>query len=144
MPWRATAEDDPGRALDLLSHTAVPGPIVVGEALLFIELMESADTATRARLVYLKTPPEVASDDPTNEHQLLRLRGIRPGMPILEAMPFVAAHRTFATIYRQFNHSADPIASWFQKNHWIGDVVDARPGTFLLTIKANPPHDPAS
>src|SRR5262249_32717691 len=57
----------PDAVRDVLSSLEAlhpPMPIVVGEGLLFIELMEAADPTTRSQLVYLLRPPELVSPDP--------------------------------------------------------------------------------
>jgi hypothetical protein len=74
-------------------------PIVVGEGLLFIQLMEAADPPTRARLVYVLSPPGTKSPDPTNENQVRRLRPIFPKLPVRpwrdlpDLGPFLLLHR---------------------------------------------------
>src|SRR6185437_15715013 len=89
-----------GDALTAVQRAKPPFPIVVGEGLLYIELMEAAEPATRARLVYLKRPEGAPSPDPTNENEVVRLATFLPDYRVSEQAAFLASTPIFYTLYR--------------------------------------------
>jgi hypothetical protein len=87
-------------ALAVVDATKPPLPIVVGEGLLYIELMEAAAPPTRLRLFYLTRPAGLASPDPTNENEVTRLAGLRSDYLVDDTNAFLAAHKDFYVLAR--------------------------------------------
>ncbi len=86
--------------LAVLQEAKPPLPIVVGEGLLYIELMEAAGPSLRPRLVYLTRPAGSFSPDPTNEDAVVRLIGLRPEYHVSDANAFLSAHKRFYVLAR--------------------------------------------
>jgi hypothetical protein len=86
--------------LAVLQKAEPPLPIVIGEGLLYIELMEAAEPSLRARLVYLTRPAGSFSPDPSNEYAVVRLAGLRPEFQVSDANAFLSAHRSFYVLAR--------------------------------------------
>jgi hypothetical protein len=86
--------------LAVLQKAKPPLPIVVGEGLLYIELMEAAEPSLRPRLVYLTRPAGSFSPDPSNENAVVRLAGLRPEFQVSDVNAFLSAHRSFYVVTR--------------------------------------------
>jgi 4-amino-4-deoxy-L-arabinose transferase-like glycosyltransferase len=97
---RAQIPDPIRRALTAVSAAPANVPLVIGEGLLFIELMEAASPEVRSRLVYLLSPPGITHPDPTNENQARRLAGIFPGYRVEDPGAFVRANPEFHVLTR--------------------------------------------
>jgi hypothetical protein len=99
-------------AQSVLAATAEkPLPIVVGDGLLFIELMEGADARTRSQLVFLLSPPETISSDPTNENQVKRLAVIHREYHVREQSAFLSETPCFYELFRSSSGSDATTAS---------------------------------
>jgi hypothetical protein len=122
-------------ALAVTQRASPPLPIVVGEGLLYIELMEAADPATRARLVYLKRPDGVVSPDPTNENEVLRLATFMPDYRVSEPAAFLDNTPAFYTLYRP-NASTDTTTPSLIAAGAVGVPVDAEGGILLFRASA--------
>ncbi len=93
---------DPTQEALLVVHTLPPTlPIVVGEGLLYIELLEAADQAVRDRLTYLLKAPNTISPDPTNENIVKRVASIYPDYRVKEQDRFLAETPSFYVVTRQ-------------------------------------------
>jgi hypothetical protein len=79
-----------------------PLPVVIGEGLLYIELMEAADAKTRPTLFYLKKPPDSVSPDPTDENEVKRLKTFHPEYQVSEQQDFLSANPRFYVITRDY------------------------------------------
>jgi hypothetical protein len=86
--------------LAVLQKAKPPLPIVVGEGLLYIELMEATEPSLRARLVYLTRPAGSFSPDPSNENAVVRLAGLRPEFQVSDMNAFLSAHPGFYVLAR--------------------------------------------
>jgi hypothetical protein len=100
LSMRAQTENGIADALAVLRKAEPPLPIVVGEGLLYIELMEAAEPPLRSRLVYLTRPAGVFSPDPTNENAVIRLAGLCPEYHVSDADAFVSVHGNFYVVTR--------------------------------------------
>lgn len=100
LVMRSHAPDRIGTALSVLQKTDPSVPAVIGEGLLYIELMQAADPDTRRRLVFLKTPAGVAIPDPTNENEVIRLATFHPEYQVSERQPFLARNSAFYVLSR--------------------------------------------
>jgi hypothetical protein len=125
-----------GDALAAVQRASPPFPIVVGEGLLYIELMEAADPATRARLVYLKRPEGAPSPDPTNENEVLRLATFLPDYRVSEPTAFLAKTPTFYTLSRP-NATVDTTSPRLIATGAIGVPVYADNGVLLFRAAAS-------
>lgn len=125
-----------GDALAVAQKVSPPLPIVVGEGLLYIELMEAVDPPTRARLVYLKRPEGVASPDPTNENEVLRLATFLTDYHVGEQTAFLNNTPAFYTLYRP-NASTDTTAPSLIAAGVIGIPVSAENGILLFRAAAS-------
>lgn len=125
-----------GEALAVAQRASPPLPIVVGEGLLYIELMEAADPATRARFVYLKRPEGVVSPDPTNENEVLRLATFLTDYHVSEQTAFLTNTPAFYTLYRP-NASVDTTAPGLIAAGAIGVPVDAENDILLFRASAS-------
>jgi hypothetical protein len=100
LSTRAQPANGIADALAVLQKAEAPLPIVVGEGLLYIELMEAAEPSQRSRLVYLTRPAGSLSPDPTNENAVIRLAGMRPEYQVRDADAFLSAHGSFYVLAR--------------------------------------------
>jgi hypothetical protein len=107
---RSKAFDPVRDAVQSLKLTRPDVPIVIGEGLLFIELLDAAPENMRSRLVYLLTPPGTANPDTTNESQVKRLKFIFPDIRVTTQGEFLASHRAFDLISRR-NFTTDVTTS---------------------------------
>lgn len=158
LPWRRTTalalapliaivlvlrahEPDPiAQALAVVQKAAPLAPVVVGEAGLYIELMEAADTDTRSDLVYLTRPPGVVNPDPTNENAVLRLAALNPGYRVSDPAAFLGGHDRFLLLYRP-GVSTDTTTPYLIKSGLLGKPVFTRDGIILFRSAAfEPPH----
>ena len=124
LVMRSHAPDPVGDALAVLQKTKRAGPVVVGEGLLYIELMQSADADTRSRLVYLKRPPGVASPDPTNENEVVRLARSHPEYRVSSQRAFLADNTHFYVLTRP-GISVDTTTPTLAELGILGVPVDA-------------------
>jgi hypothetical protein len=127
--------DPTGDALAVAQRASRPFPIVVGEGLLYIQLMEAADPATRARLVYLKRPEGAVSPDPTNENEVLRLATFLPDYRVSEQTAFLDNTPDFYTLYRP-NATTDTTTPSLIEAGIVGSPVYAERGILLLRASA--------
>jgi hypothetical protein len=86
--------------LAVLEKAEPPLPIVVGEGMLYIELMEAAEPSMRSRLIYLTRPEGSISPDPTNENAIIRLAGLRSDYQVEDANAFLGVHENFYALAR--------------------------------------------
>jgi hypothetical protein len=84
----------------VLHAPAAPGPIVIDQAQIYIQLVEALPPAARARCVFVVTSAGIARPDPTNENQLRRLAGILPHYRLLTVPALLVAAPEFLVIYR--------------------------------------------
>jgi hypothetical protein len=132
---RSQAPDRIADALAVLQKAQPPFPIIVGEGLLYIELMQAADAGTRARLVYLKRPPDAVSSDPTNENEVIHLAGFRPEYRVSERDTFLGRNSRFYVLYRP-SMSADTTTPALIEQGLLGSPVDAERGILLFRSQA--------
>ena len=85
-------------ALRILQTPRPAGPVVVGEAMLYIELMEAADPETRSNLVYLRRPQDAPNPDPTDENLVISLATFHPEYRVYDPAAFLAQNRNFYLI----------------------------------------------
>lgn len=133
---RAHAPDRIGDALAVLQKTTPPLPIVIGEGLLYIELMEAANADTRSRLVYLKRPESALSPDPTNENEVLRLATFLPDYRVSGPAAFLKSNPDFYELYRP-NMSVDTTTPALIEHGALGQPVDAERG--IMLFRSPPP-----
>lgn len=91
---------DPAKALALIQTLPTGEKIVVGEARLYIELMEAAPPTVRSRLVYLRSKTGDPLLDTTNEHILLLATRYHPGLTVMDRGRFVSAVPDFYVLAR--------------------------------------------
>lgn len=91
---------------------AAPGtlPIVTGSGLRFLELREHALPAIARRLVFLDVPS--GSTDPTNRHQVLRWKAIRPDLNVADVRPFACSTPAFLLFAQPEGGGADDLPRW--------------------------------
>ncbi len=131
---RGNPPADSARAITLLGDT--PGPVVVSDSVLFMEMLESAAPALRIRLVHLTKPPGIADGDPTNDHQLQRLvTSFRPDLPVFEPLAFMAAHEHFTEVCRP-SLVRDAFCAWLIAQGRVQGVVGLEPLVAVLDVKA--------
>jgi hypothetical protein len=135
---RSHAPDPIADALTVLQKPRPSLPIVVGEGLLFIELMEAADPSTKSKLVYLKRPAGSSSPDPTNENQVIRLATFHPDYRISEQPAFLAGNVDFYELYRP-NMSTDTTTPALIEKGILANPVDAEHG--ILLFRASSPTE---
>jgi hypothetical protein len=135
---RSRAPDYIGEVLTVLHKATPPLPIVVGEGLLYIELMEAADTSTRSRLVYLQRPQDSLSPDPTNENLVTRLAASHPDYRVSESKAFLKDYAGFYELYRP-NGSTDTTTPALIEKGILASPVDAEHGVMLF--RALPPAE---
>jgi len=109
-------------ALALLRTPRPPLPIVVGEGLLYIELMDSADPKTRSLLVYLERPADQPSPDPTNENLVKNLAAFRPDYRVQQQSRFLANHPSFYLLARPNASTDTTTPSLIQQKLIVGMV----------------------
>lgn len=132
---RGPTPDRVAEVLAALRTEAGTGPVVVSDGNLFMELMEGAEPAVRARLVHLARPPAVRDGDMSAEHQLQRLRAsFRPDLPVLEPYGFMAAHPVFTQVCRPAQPT-DAFCSWLVSRGWAQGVIAAGPQATILTVR---------
>jgi hypothetical protein len=128
---RARATDQIADALAVLQNAKAPFPIVVGEGLLYIELMAAADSPTQARLVYLKRPADQVSPDPTNENEVLRLATFLAAYHVDDQSAFLSSNPDFYELYRP-GMSVDTTTPALIERGALGRPVDAERGIVLF------------
>ncbi|HEY5064838.1 MAG TPA: hypothetical protein VIJ04_08490 [Xanthobacteraceae bacterium] len=154
LPWRRTVasalmpliaivlvlraqEPDPiARALAVAQKAAPLAPVVVGEAGLYIELMEAADPGTRADLVYLARPSGAFSPDPTNENELVRIARLNPEYRVRSQAAFLGTHKRFYVLTR-LDKSIDTTTPSLLANGLLKKPVDAGHGILLYPSVAS-------
>jgi hypothetical protein len=136
---RAHAPDPIANALAVVQKPAPSGPIVVGEGLLYIELMDAADASTRSKLVYLKRPAGAFSPDPTNENEVTRLATFNPEYRVDDRAAFLEANARFNVLYRP-NESTDTTMPALLDQGLLGSPVTAEHG--ILLFRSSPPTPP--
>jgi hypothetical protein len=128
---RARAPDYIGEALTVLRKAAPPLPIVVGEGLLYVELMEAADPSTRSRLVYLLRQQGSVSPDPTNENLVTRMAAFHPDYQVSAPREFLKDNAAFYELYRP-NGSTDTTTPALIEKGILGPPLDAENGIMLF------------
>lgn len=128
---RAAVPDPIRGALAAVNAERSDGPLVIGEGLLFIELMEAASPAVRSRLVFLQSPPGITHPDPTNENQAKRLAGIFPGYRVEDPSAFVAANPRFHVLTRT-GVSADVTTPALMRQGLLGRPVSLDDGVLIF------------
>ena len=128
---RARAPDYIGEALTVLQKAAPPLPIVVGEGLLYVELMEAADPSTRSRLVYLLRQQGSVSPDPTNENLVTRMAAFHPDYRVSAPREFLKDNAAFYELYRP-NGSTDTTTPALIEKGILGPPLDAENGIMLF------------
>jgi hypothetical protein len=118
-------------ALQILHPTR---PVVVGEGLLFIELMESADAATKAMLVYLKSPSGSVSPDPTNENEVSRLAAFHSDYRVSDQRTFLANNSRFYVIFRP-NATTDTTTPSLIEKGLLTNPIKIQQGILLFDSK---------
>jgi len=131
LATRSHAADPIAEALAILQKPTPSLPIVVGEGLLFIELMEAADATTRSKLVYLKRPVGSFSPDPTNENEVIRLATFHPDYRVIERDAFLRGNASFYLLHRP-NMSTDTTTPALIEKGLLGSPVDAENGVLLF------------
>ena len=134
---RARAPDFVGDALASVQKVPSSDPIVVGEGLLYIELMQAADARTRARLYYLTRPAGIASPDPTNENEVVRLATFHPEYRVSAPAAFLKTHARFTVLSRP-KLSVDTTTPSLFEHGLLGKPVDAGNGILLFPSSAAP------
>jgi len=115
-------EDMSQEALRLIDNLQWPGPIAVTEGNLYMELMESADPATRSRLIYLTRPEGVTDDDSTSERLVKRVTdSMRPDFVSQAALSFMAQNHTFACLSRP-SSPTDGLGVWMIKQGYVTGI----------------------
>lgn len=123
-------------AKQILARHPTTGPIVVGDADLFIELLEAADPDTRARIVHLTRPAGVADANTASENQIMRLKAsYKPDLPIVDFDAFTKDHRDFAMLARP-GWRNDALADYFVANGWVAGALAMGQRLSLLQMRA--------
>lgn len=133
---RSHLPDPIADALTILQKPRPPLPIVVGEGLLYIELVEAADPSTRSKLVYLKRPAGSLSPDPTNENQVIRLATFHPEYRVSEQKAFLDSNTSFYELCRP-NMTTDTTTPALKEKGLLTGPLDAENG--ILLFRAEPP-----
>jgi hypothetical protein len=137
---RSHAPDPVADVLTVLQKHRPAFPIVVGEGLLYIELMEAADPNTKPELVYLKRPAGSPSPDPTNENLVTRLATFHPEYRVSEQNAFLESNANFYELYRPGISTDTTTPSLIEKGR-LGGPLDAERG-ILLFLPLPPPQAP--
>jgi hypothetical protein len=112
-------------------------PIVVGQGLNFIELMQNAPPHLRDRLVYLPVPDGVPNADPTNDTIVKNWARIYP-LPVYPASEFLAGHSMF--ILYQTGLTDEALTDWVLRSAQSVAIL-AHKGdqwVFLISPQAKP------
>jgi hypothetical protein len=134
---RLQAPDHVVQALAVLQKPRPPAPVVVGEGLLYIELMEAADAGTRSHLVYLKRPEGSVSPDPTNENEVIRLATFLPDYRISEASAFLKDNARFYVLARP-DETTDTTTPALIEKGVLGSLLDSENGVLLFRSALKP------
>jgi hypothetical protein len=129
------AEDPIADALSVVQKAERPYPIVVGEGLLYIELMQAADARTRAKLVYLKRPSGSVSPDPTNENEVLRLATFHPEYRVSDQASFLKANASFYVLERP-GATIDTTTPALTARGLLGPPAESKNGVLLYQASA--------
>jgi hypothetical protein len=130
---RSTKYDSIQTALAVVEGRGSHLPIVIGEGLLFAELMHAANPTTRSQLVYLLTPKELVSPDTTNENIVKRLAVIRPEYKVRDPAQFTAENGAFYLVARP-QMSTDTTTRSLLGKGLIGALIAEKEG--VLVFKA--------
>jgi hypothetical protein len=128
---RLQTPDHVAQALEVLQKPRPPAPVVVGEGLLYIELMEAADAGTRSQLVYLKRPAGSVSPDPTNENEVTRLATFLPDYRISEPGAFLKDNARFYLLARP-DETTDTTTPALIEKGALGSLLDSEHGVLLF------------
>ena len=129
--YRGKKPDPVQDVLGALGRVTTDLPIVVGEGLLFIELMRAADEKLRSSLVYLASPPDAETPDPTNELMVVRHTRWRPDYRVVERERFIAENPSFVLVTRS-NFSTDIITPWLLDRGLIRDLRARKDGVLIF------------
>jgi len=132
------APDPLGEVLTVLQRATPPLPIVVGEGLLYVELMEAADPSIRSRLVFLQTPEGLLSPDPTNENLVTRMAALHPDYRVSKPKEFLKDNAGFYELYRP-NGSTDTTTPALIENGILASPLDTEHG--IMLFRALPPAE---
>ena len=137
MPLARSLPPDFARSSkQLLAKHPTTGPLIVGDADLFIELLESADAAMRARIVYLRRPAGVSDGNTASENQILRLKAsYKPDLPIVPFDGFTRENREFTLLARP-GWRNDALSDYFIAKGWIAGVYSIAPRLTLLKVRS--------
>lgn len=135
IQWRAP--DHIADALALARSATRQVPIVVGEALLYIEVMQAADADTRANLVYLTRPEGVTSPDPTNENELIRLAPFHPEYRVSDQSAFLKSNPNFYVLQRP-KKTTDTTSPSLAEAGMLRNIVGSKRG--VLLVRASSPE----
>jgi hypothetical protein len=97
---RTRAHDPLPGIASLVAASRSDTPIVVGEGLLYIELIENLRPELRPRLLYLRTPRDSLNADPTNEHEVVRLSEIHSNYHVESFERFMTQRSEFYVLTR--------------------------------------------
>lgn len=134
---------EPATALTVIQALPTSEKIVVGEAKLYIELMEAAPPEVRARLVYLRNKPGEILPDPTNEHLLLQNTRDHPGLVTLDQTNFTSAFPRFYVLARP-SGSVDGTTPSLSRGGFLKQPPTICGAIFVFhgDRRANPGHGP--
>jgi hypothetical protein len=125
------AADRVALVVDELKAAPVGPPIVVGEAMLYMELKEAERSGAAARpLVYLSRPAGAGTPDPTNENILLRFAPITSTYRIEPYADFLKAAPRFDLIHRD-EMSTDTTTPLLSDAGLIGKLVVSADGDHI-------------
>ena len=136
MPFTRGLPPDFARAAkQILAQHPTTGPIVVGDADLFIELLEAADSETRARIVHLTRPAGVVDGNTASENQIMRLKAsFRPDLPIFDFAAFTGERRDFVMLARP-GWRNDALADYFVAKGWVSGALSMGQRISLLQMR---------
>lgn len=109
-------------------------PIVIGEGLQYFQLEEAAPAALKSRLVYVTSPVDVKSPDPTNENQVKRWKRIRPDLQIVSAAVFFSQNPEFYILHT--GSSTDVLTNWLLTHGLIRRIVAQSGDAWLFEATA--------
>jgi hypothetical protein len=133
LAHKVKATDRVALVVDELKAAPAGPPIVVGEAMLYMELKEAERSGAAARpLVYLARPAGVGTPDPTNENILTRFAPITSTYRIEPYADFLKANPRFDLVHRD-EMSTDTTTPLLSKAGLIGRPVVTADGDHIST-----------
>ncbi len=122
----------------LAATVEAPLPIVVGEGLLFVELMEGLDANSRSQLNFLLAPADTVGVDPTYENQVRRLATIHPEYRVREQNEFLSEAECFYVLYRPWGPS-DATTPSLMRQRLLREPLKEEGGILLFRAGRNCP-----